>query len=120
MENTIPLPHLIVGILNKIKKTGFPVKILRGTCVTCKRNERLIVSDQTFAAERLGYYFKHLRKASKHVGKKILNNPVRALEIATNIGTAAASKKPKLVAATAPEVIKFGHQVIALFLGKIH
>ena len=56
----------------------------------------------------------------KHLGKKILNNPARALEIAANIGTAAASKNPKLIAATAPDVIKFVHQGKGLYLGKIH
>ena len=33
------------------KKTGAPVKLLRGTCSTCKRNKSLIVSDQTIQAE---------------------------------------------------------------------
>ena len=42
--------------------------------------------------------------------KKILKNPGKALEIAANIGTAAASKNLKLIAATAPNVIKFVHQ----------
>ena len=42
----------------------------------------------------------------QNVGKKFLNNPGRALELAANIGTAAASKNPKLFAATAPDIIK--------------
>ena len=63
--------------------------------------------------------FKHFSKAAKHVGNKILNYPVRALEIAANIGTAAASENPKLVAATAPGVIKFVYQGNGLYLGKI-
>ena len=100
MENIIPLPQIFVEILLKIKKTGLPVKLLRGTCVTCKRNRSLIVSDQTIAGEGLGDFFKHLgratAKAAKNVGKKVLNIPARALEIAANIGTAAASKNPKL------------------------
>ena len=54
--------------------------------------------------------FKHLGKAAKHVGKKLLNNPARAMEIATNIGISATSKSPLLISATAPEVIKFVHQ----------
>ena len=79
-----------------------PVKLLRGTCSTGKRNKSLLVSDQTIQAEGLGDFFKHLGSAAKNVGKKILNNPGRALEIAANNGTAAASKNPKLIAATAP------------------
>ena len=105
----------IAGDITQNKKTGAPVKLLRGTCVTCKRNKSLIVSDQTIQAEGLGDFFKHLGKAAKNVGKKILNNPGRALEIA-----AAASKNPRMIAATAPDIIKFVHQGKRLYLGKIH
>ena len=63
----------------------------------------------------LGDFFKHLGSAAKNVGKKILNNPGRALEIAANIGTAAASKNPKFIAATAPDVIKIVHQGKGLY-----
>ena len=91
------------------------VKMLRGTCMICSRNKSLIVSDRTINGEGLGDFFKHLGKAAQNVGKKILNNPGRALEIAANIGTAAASKNPKLIAATAPDVIKFVHQGKGLY-----
>ena len=88
--------------------------MLRGTCMMCSRNKCLIVSDQTINGERLGDFFRHLgnatAKAAKNVEKKILDNPGRALEIAANIGTAAASKNPKFIAATAPDVIKIVHQ----------
>ena len=109
----------IRGDITQNKKTGAPVKLLRGTCSTCKRNKSLIVSDQTIQAEGLGNFFKHLGSAAKNVGKKILNNPGRALELAANIGTAAASKNPRMIAATAP-IIKFVHQGKGLYLGKIH
>ena len=63
-----------------------PVKLLRGTCSTCKRNKSLIVSDQTIQAEGLGDFIRSVgkatAKAAKSVGKKILNNQGRALEIA--------------------------------------
>ena len=91
------------------------VKMLWGTCMMCSRNNNLIVSDRTINGEGLGDFFKHLGSAAKNVGKKILNNPGRALEIAANIGTAAASKNPKLIAATAPDVIKFVHQGEGLY-----
>ena len=69
-------------------------------------------------------FFKHLgeatRKAAKNVGKKKLNNPAHALELVANIGTAAASKNPKLIAATAPDVFKLVHQGKGLYLSKIH
>ena len=93
---------------------------MRGTCVTFGRNKSLIVSDQTIAVEGLGNFFKHLGKAAKNVGKRILNNPARALETSANFGTGAASVKPKVIAATAPEVIKFVHQGKGLDLGKNH
>ena len=96
-------------------RIGRPVYILRGHCVTCNRNKSLIVSERTIDGEGLGDFFKHLGKMGKNVGKKILNNPGRVLEIAANIGTAAASKNPRLIAATAPEVIKFVHQGKGLY-----
>ena len=34
------------------------VKLLRGTCSTCKRNKSLNVSDQTIQAEGLGDFFR--------------------------------------------------------------
>ena len=110
----------IRGDITQNKKTGAAVKLLRGTCSTCKRNKSPIVSDQTIQAEGLGDFFRGVGKAAKNVGKKILNNPGRALELAANIGTAAASKKPRMIAATAPDFIKFVHQGKGLYLGKIH
>ena len=44
------------------KKTRLPVKFLRGTCVTCKRNKSLIVSDQAMNGEGLGDFFKQIGK----------------------------------------------------------
>ena len=110
----------IRGDITQNKKTGAPVKLLGGTCSTCKRNKSLIVSEQTINGEGLGNFFKHLGSAAKNVGKKILNNPGRALELAANIGTAAASKNPRMIAATAPDIIKFVHQGKGSYLGKIH
>ena len=111
------------NIYGEITNTGIfmgrPVNILRGNCMICNRNKSLIVSERTINAEGLGDFFKHLgkatAKAAQNVGKKILNNSGRALEIAANIGTAAASKNPRLIAATAPEVIKFVHQGKGLY-----
>ena len=110
----------IRGDITQNKKTGAPVKFLRGTCSTCKRNKSLIVSDQTIQAEGLGEFFRGIGKAAKSVGKKLLNNLGRALELAANIGTAAASKNPRMIAATAPDIIKFVHQGKGLYMGKIH
>ena len=87
---------------------------------TCKRKRSFKVSDQTIQAEGLGDFFRGVGKAAKSVGKKTLNNPCRALEIAANIGTAAASKNHRMIAATAPDIIKFVSQGKELYLGKIN
>ena len=120
VENIIPWKTKIRGDITVNKKTGMPVKLLRCTCSTCKRSKSLIVSDQTIQAEGLGDFFRSVGKAAKNVGKKILNKSGRALTIAANIGTAAASKNPKLIAATAHDIIKFVHQGKGFYLGKIH
>ena len=110
-----PTTNIYGDITNTGIQMGRPVKILRGNCMICNRNKSLIVSDRTVDAEGLGDFFKHLGSAVKNVGKKILNNPGRSLEIAANIGTAAASKNPRMIAATAPDVIKFVHQGKGLY-----
>ena len=53
----------IRGDITQNKKTGMPVKLLRGTCSTCKRSESPIVSDQTIQAEGLVDFFTHIGKA---------------------------------------------------------
>ena len=52
----------IRGDITQNKKTGAPVKLLRSTCSTCKRNKSLIVSDQTIQAEGLGDFFRGIEK----------------------------------------------------------
>ena len=94
------------------EKTGKYVNLLCGKCVTCKRNKSLIETDLTIAGEGLGDFIKHIGK--------VLNNLGRALEFAANIGIAAASKNPKLIAAAATDVMNFVHQRKGLYLGKIH
>ena len=110
-----PTTNIYGDTTNTAIRLSRPVKILRGNCMICSRSKSQNVSDKTKNAEGLGDFFKHLGKATKSVGKKILNNPGRALEIAANIGTAAASKNPKLIAGVAPEVIKFVHQGEGLY-----
>ena len=72
VENIILLPQIVVEILLKVKKTGMPVRLLRGTCSICRRNKSLIVSDQTIQAEGLGIFLniwvKLLRVSERKVG----------------------------------------------------
>ena len=65
------------------------------------------VSDATIEAEGLKDFFKSVGKATVNFGKKFANNPVRALEIASKIGSAAASRNPRAALSATPDLIKF-------------
>ena len=60
----------------------------------------MTVSDNTIKAEGFGSFFKNLGKISGKAGKQlalatnVLKNRGRALEITSNIATAAATKNP--------------------------
>ena len=120
VENIIPLPQIFVEILLKIKKLGCLLNYQEVLVQLVKEIRVSLFLIKKIQAEGLGDFFRGIGKAAKSVGKKILNNPGRALELAANIGTAAASKNPKLIAATAPDIIKFVHQGKGLYLGQIH
>ena len=96
--------------------------MLIGSCAICKRKKSMIVSDNTIKAEGLGDFFKNLGKTSVKVGKKlaknVLSNPSRALDITANIATAAASRNPKNVMKSLPELITFYNTGKGLYLGK--
>ena len=81
-------------------------KMLKGNCVKCKRNKSMTVSDATIEAEGLKD-FKNVGRATVSFGKKAANNPVRALEIASKIGSAAASRNPRAALSATPDLIKF-------------
>ena len=97
-------------------------KVLIGFCSVCNRKKSMTVSDNTIKAEGLGSFFKYLGKISAKAGKKlatnVLKNPGRALEITSNIATAAATKNPKAALSTLPEVINFYHTGRGMYLGK--
>ena len=112
----------IIGEITLNKKTGREIKLLVGQCSICNRKKSMIVSDNTIQAEGLASFFKNLGKISAKAGKKlatnVLKNPGRALEITSNIATAAASKSPKAALSSLPEVINFYHTGKGLYLGK--
>ena len=62
--------------------TSKGTKMLKGNSVKCKRNKSMTVSDTTIEAEGLKGFFKSVGRATVNFGKKVANNPVRALEIA--------------------------------------
>ena len=82
-------------------------KMLKGNCVKCNRNKSMTVSDATIEAEGLKDFFKSVGRATLNFGKKVANNPIRALEIASKIGTAAASRNPRAALSATPDLIKF-------------
>ena len=82
-------------------------KMLMGNCVKCKRNKSMTVSDATIEAEGLKDFFKNVGRATVNFGKKVANNPIRALEIASKIGTAAASRNTRAALSATPDLIKF-------------
>ena len=97
-------------------------KVLIGYCSVCKRKKSMTVSDNTIKAEGLGSFFKNLGKISAKAGKKlaknVISNPGRALDLTEKTATATASKSPKAVLPTLPEVINFYHTGKGLYLGK--
>ena len=90
---------------SRITKTG--TKLLKGICVKCKRNKSMTVSDATIEAEGLKDLFNSVGRATVNFGKKVASNPVRALEIASKIGSAAASGNPRAALSATSDLIKF-------------
>ena len=82
-------------------------KMLKCNCVKCRRNKSMAVSDATIEAEGLKDFFKSVGKATINFGKKVANNPVRALEKESKIGSAAASRNPGAALSATPDLIKF-------------
>ena len=80
-------------------------KMLKGNCVKC-RNKSMTLSDATIEAEGLKDFFKSVGRATANFGKKVANNPVRALELASKIGSATASRNPRAALSATPDLIK--------------
>ena len=87
--------------------TSKGTKMLKGNCVLCRKNKSMTVSDATIEAEGLKDFFKSVARATVNFEKKAANNPLRALEIASKIGSAAASRNPKAALAATPDLFKF-------------
>ena len=87
--------------------TSKGTKMLNVNCVKCRRNKSMTVSGATINAEGLKDFFKSVGRATVIFGKKVVNNPVRALEIASKIVSAAASRNPRAALSATPDLIKF-------------
>ena len=83
----------------------------------------MIVNNNTVQIEGLGDFFKNLGKkglhASENIGKNILENPGRALEIDASLGTAFASESPIPVLSSLREANNFYHTGRGLYLHRI-
>ena len=66
----------------------------------------MTVSDATIEAEGLKDFIKSVGRATVNFGKKAVNNPVRALEKASKMGSAAASRNPRAALSATPDLIK--------------
>ena len=93
------------NIIGAITSNG--TKMLRRSFTKCRRNKSMTVSDATIEAEGLKDFFKIVGKATVNFGKKVANNPARALEIASKIGSAVASRNPRAALSATPDLIKF-------------
>ena len=87
--------------------TSKGTKMSRGSCTKCRRNKSMTVSDATIEAEGLNDFFKSVGRATVNFEKKVANNLVRALEIASKIGSAAASGNTRAALSATPDLIKF-------------
>ena len=67
----------------------------------------MTVSDSTKEAEGLKDFNKNVSKATVNFGKKVADNTVRSLEIASKIGSAAASRNLRAALSATPDLIKF-------------
>ena len=86
--------------------TSKGTKMLKGNFVKSKRNKSMTVSDATIEAEGLKD-FKSVGRATVNFGKKVANDPVRALKIASEIGSATASRNPRAALSATSDLIKF-------------
>ena len=85
-------------------------KILTGKSTNCFKKS-MTLSDKTIEAEGLKYFFKIFGQAAVNFGKNFADNPERALEIASKIGSATANKYSEAAFAATPESINFLQQL---------
>ena len=87
--------------------TSKGTKMLKANCVKCQRNKSMTVSEATIEAEGLKDFFKSVGRAVVNFGKEVANNPVRAFEKVSKIGSAAASRNPRAALSATPDLSKF-------------
>ena len=88
---------------------------LKGRCHRCNKVKSLSDTQQQLEMEGEGIknFFKNvwnkaLKPTAKHVGGNIISNPVRAFQIASQLGAAAATKNPKAILNAVTQAGQFG------------
>ena len=103
-------------------KKGKENKLLVEKCVIYDRPKTMIVFDNVIQAEGHSDFFKNLGSkgldVSKNMAKNVLKYPCSAPDNTAKIATAAASRKPKNIMKSPPELITFYNTGKALYLGK--
>ena len=94
--------------------TGSGGMYLKGYCHRCKKIKSLPYTPQHLELEREGIkkffknvYKKVLKPAGSHVGKNIIKNPLRAVQVVSQLGAAAATKNPKAIMNAGAQAAKF-------------
>ena len=67
----------------------------------------MTVNDATLEAEGVKDFCRSVGKATVNFGIKVANNPIREIEIASKIGSAAATKNPRAALAATPDLFEF-------------
>ena len=95
--------------------TGSGGLYLKGYCHCCNKIKSLPYTPQQLEVEGEGIkkFFKNvwnkaLKPAGTHVGKNIIKDPVRALQIASQLGASAASKNPTAIMNAGMQAGRFG------------
>ena len=95
--------------------TGSGALYLKGYCHRCNKVKSLPYTQQQLNIEGEGIkkFFKNvwnkaLKPAAQHVGKNIIKNPVRAFQVASQLGAAAATKNPTAIMRAGMQAGKFG------------
>ena len=93
--------------------------MLKGTCKNFKRKKSMTVSDSVIEADFLkGFFLINVAKAAVCFGKQFANNPLKALEIASIIGTSRATKDLAGVLSSTPDLIHFATKVEGIRLAQ--
>ena len=99
---------------------------LKGHCPSCNKVKSLPFTQAQLDVEGEGIkkffkkvYNKVLKPVGTHVGKNIISNPMRALQIGTQLGMAAASRNPKMIMNAGMQAGKFGATGKGIKIGEL-